>query len=779
MRSRIISVNMMTGKYVDMFHSHTIVTFEDNSETLRPNIVTNQYTVYQPGYFLKGPSDMLIVFEGDNVLAKWDKLLGTVNTNYIGPMGTYAYRALLSGFRVATIRIAPPEATYPNFYVAMDMKAELDSKTGEMKETTLYVEYDTVGDYYHMSLIKETLPNKDNVVAITFPKMHLQFAPFTIEDCRQTTDVDEFLGDTVYRLDVSSGTEITKEDIIHIPLFGMVYTGRGSYGNNFVANFTTNGTLVQDKYPYFNCQVVDTEMKSTDHEFNFTLFDVQNDLKRNQGFFDQATEECKVSFTATNEIPTMRPYQIDKGRANQTTKAVNAMMDKYSNMILAKIKREFPEFDELVSASDWYQIEDTVSIVKAAFEKGTSIQALTVETPFSYVNPFDNELDGSLENSVIGFTPCPRNIPFQGGVTGELEKILNEKGFSWDIKVPIPTDDIDVGTVEYIEAKPAAIGLGRDTTVKVQFSSKEQPMSQFFVDELAKCYTGEITNTIFDQAILPDSLIMGEDYPFKLQEVVADFVQYKYTIQNNDKTRPDCTYWRTPDKSIKTIDQVVEWARAFNRNENLRMVPMVGSWMFDDETTGGTNRFSATYEYFGEDSTLLNYLTSLTSDSFASGDYSVIYKGKPNTQMLVPQNKNEREELTLLDIMYFTVNPDRRFVLSYDTAWKPNKNSKLKYLGSSIQYGRIIRECTLVMRRHQIITISPEIFNDIKNELAKVSADPAQHFQNRVEYSVALSGHVNEAGQDIPLATVRVTGNDYANRNRILFTIENSANATA
>lgn len=778
MKSKLISVNMMTGQYVDMLHSHTIVTFEDNSETLRPNIATNDYTVFQPMYSLKGPSDRLMVFEGSDVLTKWDKLVGQADTSLLGPMMTYAYRALLGGWRVATIRIAPPEATYANFYAALDIKAALDD-SGEIKNKTLYVEYDTIGDYYHMSYVKETLPNKDTVIPIVHPALRVGFDQFVIEDCRNDTDIDMFLGETVFRTDIQAGNELTKEDIIHIPIFGLVYTGRGSYGNVFNAQFSVNSTPLNELYPYFSCKVVDTEMKSTDHEFNFTLFNIQNQFKVNQGFFDQATEACKVVFTTTNMVETFRPYQIDKSKANKTTKAVNAMTEKYKNMILEKIKTEFPGFDELASASDWYMIEDAINYVNSIFEKPVGPDAKPrIETPFSYVNPFDTTYLETFENTAIDYSPLPTSLQFQGGYTGELDKILEEDGFSWDIELPIPTEEEHVGVVDYIGVKPGAINIGKTAKVTVQFHKEEPPKTKFFVDYLKKCYTGEITNRIFDQAVLPDSLIMGEDYPFELQEVVANLVQYKYTIQNNDKTRPDCTYWRTPDKSVTTIDEAIEWARAFSTSENLRMVPMIGSWMFEDETTGGTGRFSATYEYFGSDSILLNHLTSLTSDSFSSGDYSVIYKGKPNTQKLIPENKEQREELAKLDIMYFTLNPDQRFCLANDTAWKPGKNSKIKYFVSSIQYGKIIRECSLVMRRHQIIEPTAEKLNDIKNELVEASRFPAQHFGNRIKYTVQISDHVNEAGQNIPLAKVEVTGNDYSNRNRILFTAENSANQT-
>lgn len=739
MKPKRVPINMIQTPYITFRHSSSGITITDNSEQPYQSVSSENYSVFQPFFLPKGVTNTAIFIEGTDIVQKFIDINGQPNTGLYGPMATYAYAALQGKFSLGYINMRPADATYPNFYIALDVRKakETDGSTDKIK--VLYVELDTNTQEYHMSFDKDSLPNVDTIVEVEFPYFRLAFDNYYIEDCVNDMDIDEFLGETAYEINLIKNSDTIDESVVHIPLWGLVYRGAGDYGNVYTAKFSQMSDQINDTYNYYQCQIMDKS--SEEHSFTFATFDVQRG-SLNMGFWDKATDACVITFTDTNKLETFRPYGIDRQKANSITAAVQGMVDKTIKGIVAKIKEKFPSFDETddVHAGQWMDIADaTQEYIANIFVRSNTTAGKTLETPLSFINPFDNEQFDAVRD-IIPFEveACPNEVRFQGGDLGQLgEKLVD--GFSWDIKLTRKNEE-----------------TGEDEEYKV------------FPQMLKDAYSGKTDVAIFDQSIIRDCIMFGDGYPLDVQEVMDDLCRYREDVINFEEGRCDFCYIRTPDYSVKTIAQALEWQRTFlTKEKNMNMHPIIGYWRFDDPTTGAQVDFQGFYDYLGSDSALFNYLSSGTSDSFASGDHSIIVSGKTNSQKLIPKTSAEREELCKRDIMYFKRRGTGKYVLGEDLAYNVGIDSVMKNIGSNIQFNRMMNIASIIMRDNVISNPTPDNMEQLKRKIEDAIKVPAQHFKDKVKVTVKESQHAQEIGKKVVLCTIEVTGHEYSRHNRL------------
>ena len=775
MRARSLSRDLLIGQYITKKQSHSLLTILDQTYTPNEPVNTSNYTCYQPGVFEKGPTNVFIKFSGDDIVTKATKILGKPQTDLYGPMATYFFEELKSGFAAGTVNIVPDNATYANMYLALEVKHDVDDETGEMKKGILYVEYDSKGDYYHMSMVKDTLPNKedDKLVEIEIPMLRVAYDAFVIDDLVQATDLDNFLKSTVYKLNVTEGATLTDRDIIHVPLLGIAYYGALPYGNNYQIQFARTSNFIREKYPEFQCSIVDTVTKETEHTFSFALSKVNNDFGGSQAFFDKATASCTVTLDASNNntVQLFRPWMIEKYEANQVTKAINAITAKTTAEILGKIKEAFPAFDENVSASDWWQVETSFIMINEMFTKGPINTTNTFETPFSFVNPWDKTAAESYEHTPIVYKEALPGITLQGGSRGSgLDQIIYEKGFDWDTEIQLDPEAVTTGEVLYLNAQPSVVGVGDGFKLTVKTREVEPKKVKFYVEYLKKCYAGGIAkNAFFDPSNMSSAIIFGEGYPNELQEVVYNACKYDSYAIFKDKTGALWTYLRTVPNNVKTMEEALDWLRSMGSDINWNCKPILGRAYFPDSTTGSQSKFSFVYEWLTSGK-LYSYLMSGTPDGFGSGSYSDIVTALPNTWELVPDNENGtelREELTELNCNYFEAKEGGILGLGGDYGHIPKADSGLHTLGSTIQFNYMASLGYLVMRNNKVDQrISDDYLATLKQKVDKRIAAPARHFEGNVITTIAVSTHPNEVGKKIPLLTISVPANEYSQINR-------------
>ena len=775
MKSRIVPVDLITSPYISMRHSYVALTITDNSEREYTNVEAVNYGCYQPMFAPKGITNQLIFFEGDDVVNKFTTMFGTPDTGKYGPMFTYALEILKSGFTLGTINIRPQEATYPNFYLGLNIGAVEDEATGKPKTTTLYIEYEADEDYYHMDMVKDRLPNKDAIIEVEFPVIEAKFDNYCIDGLTRDTDIDEYLGKTAVKLSVDGGDVVTLNDYIHVPLIGLAYRGAGDY-NNFRAVFNNDQGLLNSNYPIFGCTIYDGSTQK--YNFNFCLFDVANEYNVNQSFENRGTATCKVVFNEStkNSVQEFRPYSLSKKIANKITAGVEDVCNKFQADLLRRVKEQIPTFDPDASQSDWYNIISYYTYLISVFTKNEANKSL--ETPLSRTNPFALSYVGGFNDSPILIKCASAVQKFSGGTMGPLSDILDEEGFSFDIMLDVPSEE-DVIILDSLTVESGSVEIGTPFTFTVTLSTEPAQQTQFFVDELKRCYGGDIDPAVLDPSFMRDAIIFGEWYPNELQEHIAEFVRYHDGNINYDGGRCDMTYIRTPPLSVTTIDEAIEWAQSFGSNKNMNMHTVIGRWSFTDPSTGSSEKFSAFFDYLGSNAVLYNYLTSYTPDSIASGSYSEIISGAENTQELVPKTKTERETLAKADVMFYARKSNGNYALSEDSAHIPDIDSVMKNVGSCVHFNKMINRLYCFARDNKIVNATDENLTILKTKAYDLISEIAAAFNDNITLSTLLSDHEYEKDSDVVLYQLNVIGHSYSRHARVDAIIERSDSSSS
>ena len=774
--SFLVPVAMRTSPFISGRHSQAVLTITDNSLLAYPIITASNYVVYQPGIMPKGPTDRFMLFEGNDIANTMDRILGTPNTSMFGPMYTYAMQAALGGFSVGTINITPDGSTYPNTYMGLHAGVA-KNEDGTDKMGIMYIGYDPLGQFYHMSMDRVEIPDSILTVwEVPFPILEVKFDQYYVEGCTSTQVFENHLGNTGLKTSITPGDTVdSTNDYLHIPIQGLMYHGAGDYNSYKVVHSMNNGRI-KDRYPYFHCDITDNTVSR--YSFDFALFDIANDYGTNMGFVDQALSNTVERITPQNIIPMFHPFQVEKVIANGITESLTHLVAKFQNDLLKRIRAIDPAlagFDPYLAESDWDKVTNNYFLILEQFSRSNENKAL--ETPLSFINPFDSTIESEYNNSPVEYRVVSPTFGMYGGrVAGGLDEILRDKGFSWNIMIDVPSiADLDVlDTVTISDPTPR---VGEIITVTITTKKKPAEQTQFFVDKLARCYGGGVDGAVLDPAILPDAICFGEGYPQRLQEVVAEFVRYKDGWINYEGGRPDLAYIRTPGDEVDNMRKAIEWAGSLGTAANFNMHPVIGSWRFKDPWTGSQVRFGAFFDYLGRGSMLYNYLTSYTSDSFASGTFSVISSGAPGSHRLIPSESDEREELALKDVMYYGINSNRQYVLWEDFAYIPNFDSVIKTIGSSIHFNKINRLMYLYARDNKITNPTNEILNIHRNAVEQLVRAPVQHFGSRFSIRTMISQHPNEIGIPVVLYESRIQGNEYARHARVDSIIERPVNS--
>lgn len=728
MKSNISSTNMATGKYITKRAPHTLVQIQDNTGAAIPEVRTFGYSGLIVMYSPKGPTNQFINVEGDDVLTKYDKLFGKGNTNLYGPMATYARRFLEAGFNLNVMNVAPPDAMHANMHVSFAIQ---QVKTGTLqtpKTITVYAHHNPDTDEYTFSLDRTTLPTDANEIKeVLIPLIQFGFVSKFISDVNSTYDPKEFLGSTDVRLTLPTDGDITKLDI-NIPVFGLFYEGATDYGNNFSMEISDTNVLINNRYPLYKSTILDKDAK--EFEFNFALFNITLD-NLSTSFEDTANKTCKMQFTKNNALRLFRPFLVKRKVANQAKKLVSDALDMIAASFISKIKLAFPGFDETTSTSNVMELIEPTLAYKMYYQTQNNEVGRTLETPFSVTTPW-TEIDTT--DTLIKHSTVPRKLVFEGGSSGKLKEILDNEEFNWDIK----------------------------------YTQSEEPIfTKMFMD----AYSGKTDRSIFDQALVKDSLLVGPGFPLKVQEVMEELCRYKEDIIYCDKTRPDFTYWRTPHESVIDFNSVLNWVESWSKlipnGRNTNCKPIVGRGAFEDPTTGGQNIFDLIYNYFGSNSSLAAWLKSGSPNSFASDSWSDITEMVPGTEELIPDD-TQRETLASKDINYYVKKSDKTLSLGEDTAMWLDHESILKNIATSLHFNRILNIVTLIARDRPIIDPSKENIDAIKRKMLEAAKIPAKHFGNTLTVNAFISTHEMEQGRNVVVYEVGVEKGRFSKYNKVI-----------
>lgn len=817
MRSSKVPQFMRTGPYNALPFSSTVYTFTDNSRVAEEEIDAGNYSVFQPFFSPKGITGEAIYLEGNDTLNKFVKLNGTMNTLKYGPMGTWALAAVQSGFNLGYVNMRTNDSTYPNAYVALVLDPVYNKKANSdeddlssPKKQKLYWYKNTdpsepTKQGYYFGYSKDEITEQLKPIAVNdgdVKEVEVPMYEFGFDSCHISglTLDGSFEGEldkeadgqkiSLYGGKNVSGVKkpmVTSSEIetylsthpdetrkkayrevlnnlsdvksIQYPLFGLCYRGAGTYGNKFYANITAKTDRLDNRYPYYNCIIRENDA-TEEHQFDFTPFYYSIGKSFNYNFRDRAINSCKVSFSLTNEVQTFESYIISRKVSNELEGVVSKSME----ILKKKVKDAMAAVDGNLLAD--VEGPAAVELSKANFDlffKGyddiaNKFKKPVVSNPKVDETPLSNwnitRLVEKTRNTSTGEwvvtsrpTPalkvlsCPEKLQFFGGSFGQLQEVLDDGDF-----------DID----ELINYKVGTTG---------------EVIKNYKVwDEMLKdVFTGKIDTAIYDTALIKDCIVFGDDYSNELQNIIADLVRYDETTIHKDKTRPDWTFIRTPQNRIRTASEALnEWAAFFDDSvKNYNMHPCIGSWMFNDQTTGGQTRFNAWYEYLGKGGSLYAYLSTHTPKSFASEDYSLILSGATGTGFCIPEDDDIKTKLVEQCIMYYTLRSTGYYALGEDLGYLPKFDSNMKNVGSCIHFNRMSNIVYNYARDHRIVNTTKDTLDKMKKAVDKLISIPARHFEGKVIVTVEVSKHENEVSKKVVLFTVSVTGHEYSRHNRV------------
>lgn len=735
MKSIISSTNMATGPYVTRRAPGTLIQINDNSATPIPEVSTFGYSALQVMYSPKGITNKFICIEGDDVLTKYDKLFGKGNTNLYGPMATYARRFLEAGLNLNVMNVAPPDARHANTHVSFVVKQATMGSMGTPKNMTVYAHFNPEYNEYLFSTVKDSLPQDGSEIKeISIPEIQFGFVSKYIDDVDLEYDPQKFLGEDDVRTKLPEDSDPSKLDI-NIPVFGLFYEGATEYGNNYSLNISDTDVQVNNKYPLYKATIMDKEAK--EFEFNFTLFNITQD-NLSTSFKDTANKTCKMHFTSKNSISLFRPYMVSRKLANKVKSIVPAAIKMVTDNFLAKVKVAFPGFDESSSDSNIMELIDTTGTYALHYVTQNTEEGRTLETPFSRTTPWTKI---NTSDMLLTHTSVSQKLQLEGGSSGKLKTILDDSEFDWNIR----------------------------------YSEDEEPI---FVEMFIDAYSGKTDKSLFDQALVKDSLMLGDSYPLKIQEVMEDLCRYKEDIIYNDKTRCDMSYWRTPMLSVTDFNAVLSWIESWKSIPSLRNVnckPIVGRSSFEDPTTGGQNEFELPFDYFGSNSALTAWLKSGTRSPFASDSWSDIATAVAGTETLIPDS-DQREVLSQKDVNYYVRKSDLTLALGEDTAMFLDHTSVLKNMGTTLHFNRILNIVSLIARDNPIIDPTKENMDAIVRKMSRAASIPAKHFGNTLIIEPFISTHEMETGRNVVAYSVSVEGADYSRHNKVIMNANLASN---
>ena len=817
MRSSKIPQMMRTGPQNTLPFSSTVYTFVDNSLEREEEIDAGNYSVFQPFFSPKGVTGEAIYVEGNDILNKFIKINGKMNTLKYGPMGTWALAAVESGFNLGYVNMRTSDSTYPNAYVALVLdrvynkkaNSDEDDPANPKKQDIFWYKNTDTSDPdkkgYYFGFSKDEIKEQLKSITVTeddIKTAKVQLYEFGFDACHLTgltlegsfegeldkendgTKINLYGGKNVAGVKkplvltseidnhINSNPDATRKQAyrevlknladvksLQYPIFGLCYRGAGTYGNRFYANIYAKTDRLDNRYPYYTCTIRENDV-TEEHSFDFTPFYYSIGQTFNYNFRDRAINTCKVPFTITNQVQTFEAYMISRRISNElegvVAKSMEILKKKVVDAMTAVDTNLQADVDgptaTPLSKKNFELFLKGYDDVTNKFKRPVVTNPNVDETPLSNWNItrlVDKVRNTSTGEWIITTKPtpgltllsCPEKVQFYGGSFGQLQDVLDDGDFDMDevINYKVP------GTPE----------------IKKGYKVWNEMLKDVF--------EGRVDTAIYDAALIKDCIVFGDDYSNELQNIIAELVRYNETAIHHTRTRPDWTFIRTPQNRIRTASEALnEWATYFDTDvKNYNMHPCIGSWMFNDPTTGGQSRFNSWYEYLGKGGSLYAYLTSYTENSFATGDYSLMLNASPGTGFCIPEDDDIKTKLVNQCIMFYTLRSTGYYALGEDLGYLPKFISNMKNVGSCIHFNRISNIAINFARDRQITNPTRENLDKMKKQLDKLITIPSRHFGGRVITTAEVSNLEVESKHPVVLFKISTTGHTYSRHNRV------------
>ena len=765
------STPMITSPFNASIESSTVLTRIDKSVRDAEYPLIQGYNLYLPVYFPQGITDKRIFFTGNNAYKLYRKLYPRPNPRLYGPNPSYIEGALKAGWGVIVVNVADPAATHANFTVEFEFKRAAQKKKFLVHKLTanpnLLAFKWLTGDTAEDTKIKAAFDLRDDIdvseqtYECEFNTWDIGFKNSHITGIGKDTDLESFLElkKDANKFNLSETETISADDKGNIILYGLIYNGRHAYGNKYKAILTARTAETDiDKGKVLTHKLSIMDGGNIMYDFDFANFDYTDHTSKTSYLFGgNALKACKEDLTRTESIQMFYPITHKRSDAMLYVKGIKDIEAKLKAEIEGTVKAHIPSFT-LESQTPGSEFYNAVNKDFKIFERFKTDPNDLNDSPFARTNPM-NKSWGEL--TIMNGSYIDSTIKFDGGTSGELVNHLSDHHWDWEI-------DYQPMDTEVYPYSPKKIPDGSGGT-------KLAPKTKILQDLFIECYNGSdiIDKELLDPALTPAFLMLGEGYPFAVQEAMDQFVKYQEGRISFEGSRPDCVYIRTPQtgKGFTKIDEIIGWKEKWQISRaglanNTNTWALVGYGTYIDPDTDVPVDWSPTFGWV-TGSSLLSYLVTGVADSFASGTWSKIVGWEPGSARCIPKTSLDRERLALNSLNYLVQKSDRQFYLGEDHTVMDGKESGLKSLGSMIQFGYITCYAYVTLRDNKIMNPTADNLLELKGNIEANISYYTRHFNNKVDVAMGLSTHEKEIRRRVVLATIGVTTHNFSKHSRL------------
>lgn len=767
------STPLITSPFNASVESSTVLTRVDKSVRDIEYPLIQGYNLYLVIYFPQGVTDKRIHFTGNNAYKLYRKLYPGANPILYGPNPSLIEGALKAGWGVFVVNVADPAATHANFTVEFEFKKSPKKRkiyvrktlanpnklamiwlNGDAGDTQKKADFDT----------RDDIDPAESSYEIEFDTFEMGFKQSFIKGITKDTDLDKLLSlsPELNKYNMTSGDTISADDKGRLVLYGLIFNGRNAYANKYRAIITD---LVSEKERLEEKKVLLQKLSIMDggeimYDFNFANFDYTDHTNKVQYIFGaNALTSCREDLTNTESVQMFYPVGHTRSQEMDYADGFKEIERKIKAGIVNGIKAHIPDFTWEANAVTGCDMYDKLIKYFAFFRRFDTDPDDLFSSPFARVSPCDK---GFADNIIFdGYYMSP-NISFGGGDSGDLIKLLRKHHWDWNIEWQ-PKD-----MTQHPFNKPLELPDGSGGT-------KVAPKKKILQELFMQCYDGSdiIDKDLLDPAITPAFLLLGEGYPVAVQEVMDQFVRYQEGRISFEGSRPDCVYIRTPEctPEYSTMDNIIKWKEGWQISRaglanNTNTWALIGYGTLIEPDTDTPVNWSPTYNWVTGGS-LLSYLVTGVSDSFASGAWSKVVGWLPGSARCIPRTSLEKEKLARNSINYLVQKSDRQFYLGEDHTVLDGKMSGLKNLGSMIQFGYITCYAYITLRDNKIMNLTADNLLELKEKVSRNISYYAKHFNNKIDIAIGRSTHEKEIKRDVVLCTIGITTHNFSRHSRL------------
>ena len=766
------STPLITSPFNASIESSTVLTRIDKSIRDEEYPLIQGYNLYLVTYFPQGITDKSIHFTGNNAYRLYKKLFPSPNPRLYGPNPSIIEGALKAGWGVIHVNVADPVATHANFTVEFEFKrAETKKKFLVHKLTAnpnLLAFKWLTGDPANDTTIKSEFDLRDDIdvseqtYECEFNTWDIGFKTSSIKGIGKNTDINSFLElkPECNKFNMSAGDAISADDFGNIILYGLIFNGRHAYANKYKAVLQTSVSeddLDKGKPMIQKMTIMDAGEKM--YEFSFANYDYTDPTtKASYIFGSNALKSCKEILTNVEHIQMFYPITHERSLAMKFVKGIEEVERKLKAEITNAIKAHIPDFtlESQTAGSEFHKaIMEDFTIFKRFKTNPNDLN----DSPFAKTNPA-NKKWGDL--TIMNGSYISPNIQFANGTSGELINHLRDNHWDWDI---------DYQPMDTTQSPPQPLMIPNPTGAGTVQAPKVKILQELFKE----CYNGAdiIDKDLLDPAVRPAFIMLGEGYPFQVQEVMDQFVKYQEGRISFEGSRPDCVFIRTPQttKEFSTIQSIIDWKEKWQISRsglanNTNTWALVGYGTYIDPDTDVPVNWSPTFSWV-TGSSLLSYLVTGVSDSFASDSWSKVVGWEPGSARCIPKTSLEKEALAKNSINYLVQKSDRQFYLGEDHTVLDGKKSGLKNLGSMIQFGYITCYAYITLRDNKIMNLTADNLLELKEKVSRAISYYARHFNNKIDIAMGRSTHEKEINRDVVLCTIGITTHTFSRHSRL------------